>query len=339
MRRSPLAAVLAVATVIALAGCATAPAAKPDPTPPAPTPTPTPTPTTTVESMVVGPAESPPVAFGGDCTRVLEPDDIAEVMGMSVEPATSEPDPVLGANVGSLWCSWASPQGSVRLTVIPQAGLDGATFPADSVKYYFEDCDTDWVCGWQGGDSSIWIGMALSHPEMTRESVDAWGSALGERITGNHEAVRDEPWVRDRTGWWPTFTCEQIAAAVGAQLGAEVTGEFVGYIDPPAPGMVMADVASRHVQCMVSAPQDVGIAVLSTRAGTAASAPASPAVALGIPGITAATISAGYYLGGQGFSITDGTNVVWLEAASAGGWSEQQIATAIAAAAASGFQL
>lgn len=337
MRHSPLAALIVGAALgLALTGCTPSPNVS---TTPEALPSATATPT--VEPVVIGPTDTPPVAFGGDCSKVLAPEQIADATGLSLELQVSSANEGTSANVGALWCAWEGPEGrAVRLTIIPQAGLDGTTFPADSMKYYFEDCDADWVCAWQGGNDSIWIGLSFqSVPDMTRQSVDAWGAALGEQIMAHHSTAGDEAWIRDRNGWWPTVDCDQVAESVGAQLGLALSGEQVGYIDPPAHGHVMADLASRYSVCSLSTSDGAGMAVLSLTAGTASSSPSSPSIELGIPGVTAATTDAGYYLDGDGFALTDGTNLVWLEAASSGERSPQQIATAVAAAAASGFQL
>lgn len=342
MRRSLLAVagVVAAAACLALTGCVpVAVAPTPDAAPSLPA-SPSPSPTATPET--VPPGEMPPVVFGGDCTKMLAAGDIADVMATALTAAASTAAVGMMANVGALSCGWADVAGLpvVSVTVIPAAGLDGTTFPPESMGYYFEECDVDWVCAWQGGDEAVWIAASFQGvPEMSRQRVDAWGEALGAKIAANHAAAPDEPWVRDRTGWWPTFDCTALADSVGRQLGTELVAEDAGFIDPPAPGWIMAGLASRYSSCVLrdGGGNDVVYVTTAAGIGTAPVADGWSRVDLGVPGVNAASGGRGPF-GGEMFSLAVGVNEVSIEARDTSIGAPLAVATAVAAAAASDFE-
>ncbi|MCW3492442.1 DUF3558 domain-containing protein [Microbacterium sp. SSM24] len=333
MRRSPFAAALpVVAVVLTLTGCAaTAPVETP-----AASPTSAPSATPTIEPIVIGPAEMPPVPFDGDCAKALTPEDIAAVTGRNLlldEFRNFEP---LIDNVGGLRCSWSGDGGQMAIAVMPRSGLDGAEIPAELTATYFEDCG--WVCSWQGGDDAVWTAVSFQFDDgMTREVVDGWGSTLGPRVVRNYVSSAGEPWVRDRTGWWPTFECQALADAVGTQLGTDLVGLQYGPEHLGAPEQTLAILAGRETACIL---QDAGgelNLLLSTEAGLGGSfreapesAPTAP-VDLGVPGITAQT------RGESGFSVADGVNRADLYVYESA-LPLRDIAVAVAAAAASDFQ-
>lgn len=336
-RRSLAAVITAGALAIAFAGCASTSAATPDP---GASVEPVAESTPTVEPIVVGSAEMPPVVFDGDCAQALTPEDIAEVTGQDLvlqPPIQYEP---LIDSAGGLRCSWSSGQsdgGRVYLGIIPQAGLDGVEMPADISTMYFEDCGS-WVCAWQGGDDAVWVTLSFQYgDEMTRASVDGWGEALGERVIARYAEAADGPWIRDRSGWWPAFDCAQVAEAVGAQLGITLNGSEQGFEDIPAPEQWMAVHASRETGCNLSDEQRGLVFLVSTVAGLGGSfsehpdaQPLSP-IDLGVPGIEAQTT------GEWRFVLIDGINQADLYVYESP-TSLDNIARAVAAAAASDFQ-
>lgn len=335
MRGSRTAAVLIglALGVTIVTGCAgQAPAETPAASAPVSTPEPT------VEPIVIGPAEMPPVPFDGDCERMLSAEDLSETLGKNVVFEWSGAGGT-GANIGALHCSWQVGEfDSMSATVIPRAGLDGATLSPDRVESYFADCESH-VCSWQGGDDDVWVGFDYLAMGLDRDVVDGWSSSLGERILTGVEESAAEPWVRDRTGWWPVLACAQIAQAVGDQLGEAVTGQEGGWEDLPSPWYVLAHQASRGTICSLQVG-DTYVS-FSALAGTGTEGWDTPlnwtAVELGIPGIDAFVSDQQY---SADYSFTDGINgiLVQMHGDEGAGPSPQDIAVAVAAAAASDFQ-
>jgi hypothetical protein len=340
MRHSPITLLGAslAAVALLLSGCATPAPTTPGASAEPSEQTPTPAPTSASDPIVIGPAEMPPVAFGGDCEKVLTPADIAEVTGkeLALQPPIQVEPPIDSA--GGLRCGWSdelSDGASLRVGVLPQAGLDGAEIDADHAQIYFVECH--WVCSWEGGDESVWLEISFQYPSaMTRGVIDEWGEALGARITARYaDASADAPWVRDRSGWWPKFECGQLADAVGAQLGIALEGTAAGYDSRPAPVQWMAHRASRGTRCHLEG-EGTNLGVW-TSAGLGGSLTADPGwesstpIDLGVPGITAQQASE------EAIALSDGVNRASFYVYEAP-VPVRDVAAAIAAAAASDFQ-
>lgn len=339
MRRSPLALLgLVLAAALAASGCAPR-AATPDPTTSVET-APTAEPSPTVDPVVVGPAEMPPPVFGGDCTKALSSEDVAAVMGdaWSSEPSRTQP---VSANVGALECVWTKSDDSnaqVRVTVIQESALDGAALSAELADEYYAGCEIA-VCSWQGGEDGLWIGIDFIERDLTRQVVDSWGADLGELIIARHVQAAPAPWVRDRNGWWPSLDCAQVAEAVSAQLGETLAGQDAGWEEIPAPGYMLAHQASRGTECNLA----LGDTYLrfSMSSGTGAERPPGfewTAEDLGVPGIQA-------FVSDQedvaDYTFTDGINTATIQIHTWPGdpvVPHRDIAVAVAAAAASGFE-
>jgi hypothetical protein len=243
------------------------------------------------------------------------------------------------ANVGGLVCVWRGDAATLVAEIIPQAGLGDAVFPSDSEAYYFQDCDPQWVCSFRWEDAALWVaGTFQFAPDMTRENVDAWGSALGEQIGANQTALPDVPWVRDRSGWWPVLDCQNTAAAIGRELGTALDGEPVSLGDPPTPGHVMAGTASNRTDCAVSEYGSVEMLLsLSSAAGTGATVPDGfTPVDLGVAGIDAYAGGPGGF-GGEQYYLSEGVNSASIEVHPTAALSAEAIAAAVARAATSGF--
>jgi hypothetical protein len=335
VRPSPLAVVGTglAALVIALTGCTPAPLTPPRTASSAEA---TPTPAPSITPLVIGAAEMPPVAFDGDCAKALTSADIAEVTGTDLSPSASDDFDPSNENVGGLRCSWGDTNQSLRIGVIPRPALDGLEMPADLAGLYFQECGT-WVCSWQGGDDAIWIAISFQlGSEMTRVNVDEWGAALGERIIDRHAASEAAPWERDRTGWWPEFACEDIAGPIGDQLGLALVGTPLPHEHLPAPEQTMAMTATRRTYCDVAGADGDPHFTVSTRAGVGGSLRVPPdidaaPVDLGVPGITAQVANDSW------FPLSDGVNQAEVYVFETTG-EPHDIAAAVAAAAASGFQ-
>ena len=158
----------------------------------------------------VGPGAKPPVVFDQDCDAAVPAADLTALLGSSMSLVASESGGDLG-NVGGLACRWEGDGASVALEVIPQSALGGMMLPAGEQDSYFEDCDPEWVCSWNGETAALWMAVSFQGAQgMTRQAVDAWGardrcgggpairgvrgSAVGK---GSHRLVaRDR--VRDR---------------------------------------------------------------------------------------------------------------------------------------------
>lgn len=337
MRRSPLAAVLAAAALLALTGCATAPAAEPTRTTAESQPTPTATPTPTVETLVVAPGEQPPAVFDGDCAAVIPVDVLSAAVGYPIEDVNRrEAQWTRSVNgVGGLSCEWRGG----RIEVIPRSGLGEAVLPLEAAEYYFERCEH--ACSWLWETDSLWIsGADWATEGRTRAEVDAIGGVLGAAVAQRWEAAGDVIWERDRTGWWPAIECEQLAAAVGDELGAALTGRSAGYGDPPGAATIMSEAAMASTSCDLSSG-DEPVAVVRTHAGQAWSVPsafAAQLVDLDVDGVEAYTGVPAAFIPGETYELTDGVNLVTAEVSTQREWAAEQIATALAAAAASGFQ-
>lgn len=334
MRRSShAAALIGLAVAVTLTGCAT----------PAPVETPAASPSASasqppVEPVVIGPAEMPPVAFGGDCAKALSADDVAEVLGVPVTAEAVESEDYL-VNMGGLACEWTAESGaSVELEVVPRAGLDGAVFPEEYEASFFDQCSYDGSCRWQGGDDAVWLALTFRAIDgAAQDDVDAWGEAVGARVTANHAAAEAPPWTRDRTGWWPVLDCAQVADAVGVQLGEAPTGEMSGWdADLPPAAYVLAIEGARVTRCSLDGVDGTTSAMVSIEPGMGGvPVDGATAVELGVPGITAFSVADEYQLP---YLLTDGVNRIRLSVRADGPDGETRLLTAIAAAAASGFQ-
>jgi hypothetical protein len=322
---------------LALTGCATA---EPEAAPAASsTPTPTPTPTPTVEPIVIGPTEMPPVVFGGDCEEVLSADEVTTILG--AESTIEELPPALGKfadqNAGALKCSWTTDGAGLDVTLITRGALGSAVFPAEVSARYFEDCD-GWFCSWQGEEDGLWMLFTFTREGMSQAEVEAGGEALAPIVGANYAESGSEPWVRDRTGWWPALDCGQIAVAVGAQAGAELSGERWDSLEGPDPGYLMAAEGTGEAHCTLydEAGDIVGFVTTNPGLGAPPIWPDSEPVELGAPGITAVTDGATGSL--TLYAMSDGVNRVHVQSSGSSVGTPEQFAVAVAAAAASDFQ-
>lgn len=336
MRTPPLA---GIATALALLGLTLAGCASP-----APAETPAvsaePTPEPTIEPIVIGPAEMPPVPFGGDCAKALSVDDIAEVTGVTVAPEAPSQGEAMG-NVGGLECEWLAANGDrVILALIPRAGLDGAVFPEDLAPTFFGPCTAGSYCAGQGGDDNAWVGVTLVAPEgTTQEDFDAWNEELGRRALENYAATADAPWTRDRAGWLPALDCGQVGDAISAQLGVPVAGQISGWdADRPPTGYVMALEASQQTACYLVLDEAQGASLtIWPGLGEALRADGATEVDFGIPGITAYEGAESDYRG-RTHIMTDGVNRIDLGARTGDAEAQRRFAVAVAAAVASDFE-
>lgn len=341
MRRAPIAAASLVVMAIALIGCASneptgsAPIVSAEPVVESTSPTPT------LDPVVIGPANMPPAAFGGDCAAALSVDDISEVLGMDVvDPARSFSDEAM-TNVGGLECEWRGPDGdAVILAVVPRAGLDGAVFPEDLAPRFFEECTGGSYCAWQGGDDTAWVGLTFTTPEgATLDDVEAGGNALGQRVLGNYASAGDDPWIRDTAGWFPALDCAQVGNAIGAQLGVPITGQISGWdADRPPTGHVMALEGSRQASCYLRPDGDTAFSMtIWPGLGETLSVDGATETDFGVPGVTVYEGGLEDYRG-RAFVLTDGVNRIdyWMHTDDAE--AKRKVAVAVAAAAASDFQ-
>lgn len=334
-RLSALSAASAAFALLALSACS----------PAAPTPTPVPTapdrgPEPTEFAMIVGPGEKPPTVFGGDCDAVLTADEIAATAGQGAEVYAESTGDV--GNVGGLLCAWSGPTGATTVEILPLGALGDAALSEDDRKYYFEDCDPNWVCSWSTQTDTLWIATSFQFvPDMTRESVDEWGAQLAGAIDRRFRESPSEPWERDTAGWWPVLDCAALADGVGTALGDTFVGESTGYPDPPHPGVVLAALASHHASCLLTGPDPAVMPIeVTASAGEAWMLPAfadDEPLDTGVAGITAWSNSGHESVSSQSYSLTDGVNALWLNAPSTGPWAASEILKAVAGVAASGF--
>lgn len=338
MRRSPLATAAVLAVVIGLAGCA-APVEAADPTSsPSVASAPSPTPTPTPEALVVGPAELPPQVFGGDCAAAIDPAALTTASGYTIEEVV--PRDTQWANgllsAGGLTCEWDGG----RIDILPRPGLGDAELSAATHEYYYVDCD--WMCSWVWETDSLWIsGMDWGVDGRTREEVDALGSAIGPHIAARWDAMAEQEWTRDHTGWLPEIGCDAMAAAVGEQLGRALTGAEGSYHDAPGAVVTLTDMASNLSWCGLSA-EGRTLASVHVSAGRAWSVPSNPDAApvdLRIPGIEAYDSAGLGYVQGASYEVTDGVNVILADVVDDDpDWTATQLVAAIAEAAASRFE-
>lgn len=336
MRRSSLTLGALAILLVALVGCGSSPEPQATATP---TVTATPIPVPTDEPLQVAPAGVPPVAFGHDCGAVLTDAQVADATGLALQFQTGDSSGTM-ANVGGLVCTWRGETATLVVEVIPQSGVGDAVLSPESEKYYFQDCDPNWVCAWHGESDEMWVaGTFQFAPDMTRAKVDAWGAALGAQVGANFAAKPDEPWVRDRAGWWPVLDCQAAADAIGRELGAALVGQASSLGDPPSPGYEMAGVASHRTACGIAEPGGgATFLYLDTLAGTGATTPDGyQPVDMGIDGIQASSGGTGPYAGQQ-YYFSDGVNSTWIEARATATLQPDTVAAAVARAAASGFE-
>ena len=334
MRPSPI--IFAALVVFALTGCAstTEPTATATPTPSA-----TATPSATPSADVIAPGALPPSAFGGSCDGALTSGEVSDIVGQEfsfTETATA----TTVANVGGLDCLWTAADGvTASLTVLPRAGIGDATFPEAQHDYYFENCDTQWVCSWEWESDAAWMsGTFHIVPGMTRELVDAWGAALGD-LAGDR-ILADADWTRDETGWWTQDDCAAAAAAVTTALGTTLTGEHYGYIDPPKPAILLSDPASNAMSCAMTSASGASFTIHAVSGGAWAMSEFAdaPVIDSPVPGVQVRLDPRFESVDGAGYFISDGTNSLNLAIMAAGGLPLDDVARAVAEAAASGWQ-
>lgn len=339
MRRSPLAIALLASALLAFAGCAT-PSAEPEQSAAAPEPEQgadaAPSPTPTPDVRLIGAGERPPMVFAGDCEAAISPDELGQALGYEVIGFTARSESWTRAvnSAGGLSCEW---EGG-RLDIMPRAGLGDAELRPGSYAYYFGACED--TCSWVWENESVWIsGASWGAAGRTREEADAAAASIGPTVAERWTATNDL-WERDRTGWLPVLTCDDIAAAVGEQLGSDLTAAEAGYHDPAGAAVEIGDAAARMAWCSLSDDDGVAFAVVRTDAGIAWDVPwegQGKPIELGVPGIDSFVKDRGGYSPWRVYELTDGVNVVTAEVDDEARWSEQQIATAIAVAAASDF--
>lgn len=339
MRRSlPAAILLGLAAVgLALAGCAQTPGERPAPTGDA---SPAPDPSPTVEAIAVGPGEVPPTVFGGDCGSVLSAADLADVLGADAAPAEVSPPQSRSnsQNAGGLMCRWTTSEGSLEVGVIPRAGLGDAEFPDALVARYFEECNDGWFCSRQGGDDEVWFALTFTDQGMSQADVEAKSEVLAPRLLANHAAAGDEPWTRDRTGWWPALDCDGVAAAVGARWGSELTGEPAGLEHLPLPIFLMSAEGAGAVDCTLAdaSGATVGRVVADPGLGVTPFWASGEQVDLGLPGITAVGID--LESDRPVYIMSDGVNRAYFDAVGTPVGAAESLAVAVAAAAEADFE-
>lgn len=336
MTRRPAALLaIALATGLALTACAA-----PEEPVASPTSSPSATPTPTPEVLIVAGGEKPPPVFGGDCAAALTAEQISRVLGGSFQLVEAEFLPAI-ANVGGISCKWTGATGSVQVQILPRTMLAGTSFSADEAEYYFEECSPTWVCGWQNDDAMLWAGGGFQTAGMSRATVDSWGAELSALIAAANEKMIGEAWIRDVSDWWPLLDCSEVASRLGTELGARFSGESIGYVDPPIPGLILADQASRDSACSVAVQgtSERPIELHSTPgAAWDFATTEGPEIATGVTVITA-RIDEGYQsIDSIAYTLTDGTNLLWATVPTTADWSDEEALTAIAQAAASGWK-
>ena len=179
------AACLSLSVVFTATACAGTPEASPTPSAAAEA-SPTPTPT----ALVVGPGAKPPVVFDQDCDAAVPAADLTPLLGSSMSLVASESGGDLG-NVGGLACRWEGDGASVALEVIPQSALGGMMLPAGEQDSYFEDCDPEWVCSWNGETAALWMAVSFQGAQgMTRQAVDRGAPRSVRRWTSDSRRPR-----------------------------------------------------------------------------------------------------------------------------------------------------
>jgi hypothetical protein len=337
MRRTHIAVCLVIAASLSLTACATGTTvSRSDAAPPTPTLTPTPT------TLVVAPGERPPAVFGGDCDEVASVDDLQEAVGVSFTLENAEGSTSV-ANLGGVTCTWrADDHSSLVVEVMPSSALEGAELTAEEQEFYFaEECDPWWVCGWQSDDGALWVaGIFQAVPGMSRESVDSWGPTIGARIESRFASAAEEPWTRDRTGWWDKLDCGALADALGAALGAAATGQELGYVDPPRPGTLLAARSAQETTCHITIANGTRPIELYSAAGTAWALPLAEEdrpIETGVDGITAYLDSGYSSVDSAGYSLTDGVNQLIAYVPTTAEWSADTIVRALAEGSAAGW--
>lgn len=334
MSRRP-AAVLAIALTVglSLAACAAEPV-------PEETSVQSPTSAPTVEVLTVGAGERPPAVFDDDCDAALTAEQLSSVVGVAMEAETAEKSSTI-LNVGGITCTWRGDAGAVRIQILPTAMLADVEFPPDAEQYYFADCDPNWVCAWESRTTELWImgGFQLTGG-MSREGVDEWAGQLASLVEDAYTQARPDAWARDEAGWWPVLACPRAAELIAAELGTEVSGEDVGYVDPPIPGVVVADEASNAGSCWFSTDDSSLLVIeVSATSGTAwgLDAVEGAVVETGVPGFTAKVDESHQSVGSIAYVLSDGVNLARVTATTTGSWSAEQALAAVAQAAASGW--
>jgi hypothetical protein len=300
---------LLMITSFALAACTNEPAAAPTETE-TPVAAPSPTPTPTPEALVVAPGARPPAPAGGDCAQLITAEQLTGILGVPVS-AVQARDPrweVLLANVGGLTCEWEADGGSYGyVQVIPAAQLAGVTLSEAERAYYFETCI--YVCSWEDPRAGYWIGGAIDANLLSRAETGAVAPRIADVVAANLARI-DEPWTRDRTGWWPPLDCAALATALGDRLGSSLSGEATGSQDAASIGIHLADLSVGGTMCRVTAGGEDQLIEITFSPGMAwylppeSEATATP-IDLGVPSVSVFALTGNGLAGGV---MSDGVN-------------------------------
>ncbi|MGU3645698.1 hypothetical protein ACLBXX_12075 [Microbacterium sp. C23T] len=332
MRRSLPLALAALAVIGFLTACA--PTAEPGATStpgPVASADPTPTPTPTVQT--IGGGQAPPAVFGGDCAVAVPAAELTAATGIDgIEIVRRDQTWTRTVdNVGGLVCEWKGGGVTGNVTILPKNGLDGAALPDDGADFYFGPCE--WECSWRWESPELVImGHSSDLAERGRVEADRIGAHVGAGIAAR-TADAGLSWQRDRERWWPRETCADLAVQLGSRMGSTVTAQEAGYHDPPSPGTVLADIASRRAWCgFETAGHQFAVAVFESGVawGLSSVDPGQP-VDLGVPGVQAfSSTQGGGYLGEE-YVVTDGVNAMSVVIAPDSGWAPHELAAVFAA--------
>jgi len=345
MRRPATPAVTALVAAAAVALVATLSGCVPEPAPSAtvttsPKPDPTLTTPPTLTGDAVAPGALPPAVFGGQCPTALSSSDIDDVVGTDMTPYSTDTEASV-SNVGGITCMWTGTDAALTVTILPRSGIGAAQLSDAARRQFFQDCDPALFCSWVWEDDDLWVSGTFQFlPNMSQSTVDAWGQDLGDTVAANFAAAREAPWVRDTTGWWPVRECSQVASAVAAELNASVTGATATYPDQPAPGVALADIASHRTWCALTVPGASIPLTVNLFAGEAwfvREAEGDKAFDTQVDGVTGYRLASYDGSASNSFSFTDGVNRVRIDVPGDARASVEDLARAVARAAASGF--
>lgn len=201
----------AVLAVLLLAGCATSSdvgAATPSPSEsPVASPTPTPTP------------DLPVLAFGGDCSTMLDEDVVTATFGSPARPLL--PSPVASppqALLGGLACTWRSDVGWLTAVALPV----GSVPPSWQESFTETLCHpTIGMCRGSVTSGDLWLQLRYYFSSSGDPSIEI--ESLLEVLAASAAAHPGAAPAIAEPGWWALPACDELSAGidVASILGAE----------------------------------------------------------------------------------------------------------------------
>jgi hypothetical protein len=306
-RMQLIAASLALVLVAGVAGGAWATASLlgsgPVPAVTSPSPTPTSTPTPTAEPTPTPTQDPDPTAlvpFDGDCSQLLDAEQVREIVGADVAPRVPSVFSIYGDGpayarvLGALHCSWIADdwQSGIEITVYPSVSVP------ESVRdtYVEAECHISGFCevGRTVGDFWVGVGIQLSGERRWTEEGRAQAQATALNVIGGLETALQTTTGRRAApdpDWWRLEGCERFTSAVDSHVPGTLVDTIPIDSVPEGPLFEVAVAAGVVRYCPWSGGDDPALLEVFAQSGIGIPSPGQiddRAVMTEIPGADAA---------------------------------------------------